>query len=81
MYWWITTITSSGKLVIMGPYNSEQESAEYGFSHFGANFEVEQLATRDLSKANRILKKKRFDQIGDLDMALQRAQHTVKERT
>jgi len=77
MYWWITTVSSGGKFVIMGPYSSEESASEYGFSHFGPNFEVEQLSTKDQSKATRVLKKKRFDRTNDLDLSLQRAGHKL----
>jgi len=80
MYWWITTVTSGGKLVIFGPYMSEEDVNDYGFAHLGSNFETHQLSTRDQGKATRILKKKLFDKIHDLDTALQRAKHKLGEK-
>jgi len=79
MYWWITTITSGGKLVIFGPYMTEDEANDYGFAHLGSNFETHQLFTRDQGKATRILKKKLFDKIHDLDTALHRAGHKLPD--
>lgn len=76
--WWITTISQGGKFVVLGPYFSEEEANSYGFKNFGNNFDVEYLQTRDQAKATRILKKKRFDSIKDLDVAVQRASHQVK---
>jgi len=79
MYWWITTISDTGRLCIFGPYNDESSANEYGFAHFGTNFEIEQLDTKDMNRATRILKKKRYDSIRNLDIALQRAKHKVGE--
>jgi len=84
MYWWLTTISIGGKLVVLGPYDSEESASEYGWSHLGSDFEVEQLSTRDMSKATRILKKRRLDATRDLGVSLQRAKHklpTEKEVT
>ena len=79
MYWWVTTVSSGGKFCIFGPYDSEESANDYGFSHFGTNFEVEQTAYKDVGKSTRILKKKRFDTIHDLDTALQRAGHKLPD--
>ena len=81
MYWWITTTSAGGVFCIFGPYENEESANEYGFLHCGTNFEVEPLETRDTARATRILKKKRFDTIHDLDLALQKARHKLpKER-
>jgi len=79
MYWWVTTISAGGKFCIFGPYASEEQANEYGLAHFGTNYEIEQLATKDTAKATRILKKMRFEAIHDLDTALQRAKHKLPE--
>lgn len=77
MYWWVTTVSPGGKLVILGPYSSEEDANEYGFSHFSSNFEVEQTAVKDQAEVTRIMKKKRYDTINNLDQALQRARHQL----
>ena len=79
MYWWITATSGNGKLVVLGPYFTEESANDYAFRHLGSNFETHQLSTRDMSKATRVLKKKLFDRIGDLDSALQRAKHNIEE--
>lgn len=77
--YWITTISMGGKFVVLGPYFSEAQAQAYGARHFGGDCEVELLNTRDVAKATRILKKKRFDSVHDLDVALERASHQVPE--
>ena len=77
MYWWLTTTSVGGRFVVLGPYDSEESATEYGWSHLGSDFEVEQLSTRDMSRATRALRKKRFDEVGDLDLALQRIKHQI----
>jgi len=64
-------------MVVLGPYITEESANEYAFRHLGSNFETHQLSTRDQSKATRMLKKRLFDKIGDLDQALKRARHQV----
>lgn len=80
MYWWLTTTSTGGKFVVLGPYDSEESATEYGWSHLGSDFEVEQLSTRDMSKATRMLKKKRLDATRDLEASLQRARHKLPEK-
>jgi transposase len=80
VYWWLTAISAGGKFVVLGPYDSEESASEYGWSHLGSNFEIEQLSTRDMSKATRMLKKKRLDATRNLDMSLQRAKHKLPDK-
>jgi len=75
--WFITTVSQGGKLVVLGAYNTEQDATDYGFSHFGTDFEVVWYPTRRLDMATRMAKKSRFDQIRDLDKAIARAKHKV----
>jgi len=75
--WWVKTTSGDGRLVIIGAYNTEEEATSYGFSKLGNNFDVIWLPTRDQAKATRMAKKQMFDQVGDLDRALQRARHKV----
>lgn len=77
MYWWITTTSGDGRLVVFGPYLTEETANDYAFRHLGSNFETHQLNTKDMSKATRALKKRLFDRIGDLDTALKRAKHQL----
>jgi len=80
MYWWLTTTSVGGRFVVLGPYDSEGSATEYGWSHLGSDFEVEQLSTRDMNKATRMLKKKRLDTSRDLEASLQRAKHKLNEK-
>jgi len=77
MYWWVTTVSTGGRFCVFGPYDSEESASEYGFAHFGSNFESVQLSTKDIGRATRALRKKRFDEVGDLDLALQRIKHQI----
>lgn len=78
--YWVTTTSQGGKFVVLGPFQAESEATGYAYKHFGDNFDVEYLPTRDQARATRILKKKRFDSIHDLDKALERASHKAPER-
>ena len=80
MYWWITTHSGDGKLVVLGPYSTEESANDYAFRHLGSNFEAHQLGTKDVAKATRILKKLFFDRVGNLDQALERARHKFEEK-
>ena len=73
--WWIRATSSNGRLVIFGSFPMEDDANNYGFRHFGQNFEVVWLPTRDTGKATRMLKKQLFDQVNDLDRAIARASH------
>jgi len=73
--WWLTTTSPAGKFVVMGPYQTEEEASNYGFQHFGTNFDTHQLNTRDMQKATHILKRWRYDRIKDLDLALEKASY------
>ena len=80
MYWWVTTTSGDGKMVVLGPYSTEDNANNYAFRHLGSNFETHQLFTKDMAKATRMLKKRLFDRIGDLDTALKRAGHQLPEK-
>lgn len=74
--WWVHTM-HEGRLVIFGPYANEQSANDYGFGHFGGDFEVVWLGTRDTNRATKMLKKQLFDKVGSLDAALKRARHKL----
>ena len=73
---WVHTM-HEGRIVIFGPYTDEQSASEYGFRHFGSNFDVEWLPTRDTNRATKMLKKQLYDRTDELDLALKRARHKV----
>ena len=78
IYQWIQTVdTESGRPVVLGPYNDENEANRVGFEKLGGNFEVIPLRTRDVGLATRILKHRRFMQTEQLSEALKRARHKI----
>lgn len=78
-YYWISAIEKeSGRLVVLGPYDTEDEANQVGFgAKLDGNFEVHQLGTIDKARATSEIKYKRFNQTKSLEQALRRAKHTV----
>lgn len=78
LYYWIRTIDKmSGRLVVLGPYHSEDEANQIGFGKLSGDFEAVPLKTRDVNLATKVLKHKRFMQTEQLGEALKRARHKV----
>jgi len=77
-YSWILTVDkNTGRPVVLGPYNSDDEANQIGFGKLGGQFEVIALKTRDVGLATKILKHRRFMETEKLDEALKRARHKV----
>ena len=79
LYYWILAVdNSSGRPIILGPYDTEQEANSIGLTKIDSgNFEVVPLNTRNVQKANQVLKYRRFHQTARLEEALKRAKHTI----
>lgn len=76
--YWVWSVSEQGKLAVFTPgYNTDSEAYDYGFRHLGSNFDVTQLATRDYREATKAIKRIRFEQVHNLDIALQRAKHQL----
>ena len=76
-YWWIVTFTEQGRLVVLGPYESETEANRLGVSKLAGNFQVIELQTADQAKATKIIKYNLFKESNDLERALQKARHQI----
>jgi hypothetical protein len=77
-YYWILTLDSeSGRPIVLGPYGTEAEANEIGFSKIGTSFEVIPLQTRNVAAATKVLKHRRFVETERLQEALKRARHTA----
>lgn len=76
-YWILATHAKSGRPIILGAYNTEEEANRIGFEKIEGSFEVVALGTRDINKANKILKYRRFDQTSKLEEAMRRAKHQI----
>jgi len=77
-YWLLAVDKVSGRPVILGPFDTEEEGNRIGFSKIDSgNFEVIPLNTRNAQRANHILKYRRFNQTAKLEEALKRAKHSV----
>lgn len=76
-YYWILAVDkSSGRPLILGAYDTEEEANQVGFQKIDSgNFEVVPLRTRNVQRANRILKYRRFHQTERLEEGLKRAKH------
>lgn len=81
-YWIVTRFPyPDGKLVIIGPKQTEEEANEFGFQKLDSPFEIHALQTRDRGRATSQLKAKLLDSTSNLGTALQHAQHqTPSER-
>ena len=76
--YWVWSVSEQGKLGVFTPgYHIESEAMNYGFRHFGSNFEVTQVPTTDYREATKAIKRIRFEQVHNLDIALQRARHQL----
>lgn len=75
-YYWIT-FRRNGRLVILGPENSEDEAYSRGFLSQESDFEVVPLRTRDKARATSQLKAQLLDKTQNIDLALQRARHKI----
>lgn len=73
VYYWIWAIVN-GKLVVIGCKVTEQEAFEFGYSKLADyDFKVEELPTRDMDTAVRMIKGKVLNQTGDIERAIKRA--------
>ena len=76
-YYWIWAI-KDGRLVVVGCKTSEQEALNWGYAKLGdVDFKVEQLPTRDMNAAVRMLKGKILDKTANLDLSIRRARRKV----
>ena len=78
-YYWISAIEKeTGRLVVLGPYDSEDEANQVGFgAKLDGMFEVHKLGTIDKARATSEIKYKRFQQTQNLHESLKRAKHKV----
>ena len=77
-YYWILAVEpTTGRPVVLGPYDTEAAANDMAFSKLGAAFEVVPLQTRDVRSATKILKHRRFEQSEQLAEVLKRARHKV----
>ena len=75
-YWILARDNSTGRPIILGAYNTEEEANQIGFQkiHSG-NFEVIPLPTRDVGRANHMLKYRNFHKLERLEEVVKRAKH------
>jgi len=78
VYYWILTVdVETSRPVVLGPYTTENEANQIGFSKLGYAFEVHPLKTRDVGLATKTLKHRRLMQTEKLEEALKRAKHQI----
>ena len=76
--WILAKDSASGRPIILGAYNTEEEANQVGFSKIDSgNFEIIPLNTRNVQRANHILKYRRFHQEARLEEVLKRAKHKM----
>lgn len=78
-YFWVLAISlESGRPIILGPYDNENEARQMGFAKIpDGNFEVYPLRTRNRVMARDLLKYKRFEKSAQLEETLKRAKYQV----
>lgn len=75
-YWYIKA-SCDGKLVILGPYNSNEDAYQDGYARLEGDFDTLPLRTRDLSKAVRMIRMHTLQAGGTVNDALQRTRHVT----
>ncbi len=73
-YYWNYAIYQ-GRLLIDGWYPLEQEATQFGYKNIPVAFETIPLNTKDRNRATQVIKRRVWEQTGDIDQALRRAKH------
>ena len=79
-YYWICAVDRvSQRPVVDGPYNSESEANQFGFSKNinGGDFNVYQFDTRNKFSARDKFKHKILERTGDISSVFKRAKYPV----
>ena len=75
-YWILAKDNTTGRPIILGAYNTEEEANQIGFQKIrSGNFEVVPLRTRDVGRANHMLKYRNFHNMERLEEITKRAKH------
>ena len=74
-YYWITSVSTGGKYIILGPYADENAAQQVGYSQLDQEFDVHALKTRDKNMASSQLKTLRLSQTHNIDEAIARSSH------
>jgi len=77
--WWIYSF-KLGRTVVLGGYSDQQEAEQDLFAKLNGEGEVIELPTIDRGHATQMIKKKILDRSSNLEMAIRRASHQVKDR-
>jgi len=75
VYWILAVEPKTGRPIVLGHYNTEEEANKVGFQKINGSFEVIPLKTTDPNRATKILKYRRFHQTSKLEEATKRAKH------
>lgn len=75
--WWYVVAKHEGRVVLLGPYNTEQEANTVAVEKLDGTYEVVQLRTRDRAKATQLLRHRILSDNSDLGQALRRMKHTI----
>ena len=77
-YYWLCAIEkTTGTPIVDGPYNSEEEARNIGFSKIRDDWEVIPMKTRDRNRATAMFRHMRFMNSGDLLEVLKRTRHKI----
>ena len=75
-YWYVRA-NCDGRPVILGPYTSNEEASQAGYSQLDGDFDTVELPTRDLGKAVRMLRVNSLNEGNSLQQAMMRTKHSL----
>lgn len=75
---WVLTKRGRSYIVVLGPYPTEDDARQDGFSKFMGDFDVKKLPTRDETKATHYFRYERAGEAG-LSESLERFRHHGKD--
>lgn len=77
-YWIVAKHPNSGKLIILGAYETEEKAYGEGFARIEGEFKVVSLPTRNTARASQILKYRAWKETANLNYTVDRAMHKTE---
>lgn len=78
-YWYVWGKLDNGQHIALGPFYSEQEAWDLGYSKFPDEFQVVSLRTRSLEIATQMLKGRYLKKGATLEQATKRVRHRGRD--
>jgi len=74
IFWWVYGLYN-GRRIILGPFSSENEAYDEGYTKISSDIDVVGLHTRDEAKASREIRAKVLDETRDVSETFKRFRH------